>query len=230
MGRSRLHALALAAACFLFAAPAARTAPAVGPQPVVTFRLQSPQDGAFVSPGQLVVLRLKVFVSGDNAGLALGLVDLVQDPTNPELFDLPPGRAPAAMAEFDRPLGFANPDPADPWGSGYGGVQVGPAGARDLVQIGGAQNTFGFAPPCVGPAADVCQGQGTVVRSGVGQGPNGQLLAVVRFPAPATPGTYGFRIDGAVATVLDQVVAGGASTVRHARAQMNFDTVGFTVQ
>ena len=226
MKLSRSLGVAVLACAIPQPAPSA-TALAGGPQPVVTFRLRSALDGATVAPGQDIICRIRTFAStGDNQGLALALVSLSQDPGNPERFTLPPGRAPAVMEPFDRPLGFTNPDPDDPWGSAYGGTPV----DGDLVQIGGAQNTFGIVPPCVGPALGVCQGQSTVVHTGRGQSPGGQLLSAIRFPAPTTPGTYVLRLHDPVATVLESVVPGGASNVVHARTKINRGSISFTVQ
>ncbi len=152
---------------------------------LVSFDLASPQDGARVAPGARVEWTITVRDSvDDNLGLALACVDLVQEPNNPELFDLPPAPgAPPGMENFDRPWGICNPGPS---GSGYGGTPVGPAGERNLVQIGGAQNTLG-AP--LGPI-----GLDTDAETGVGRGPGGQVLAEGEFRMPSTPGVYTFLI------------------------------------
>ncbi len=154
-------------------------------QGTVSFDLASPQDGARVAPGARVEWTITVRVSADdNLGLALACVDLVQDPNNPELFDLPPAPgAPPGMEGFDRPWGICNPGPS---GSGYGGTPIGPVGERNLIQVGGAQNTLG-AP--LGPI-----GLDTDAEAGVGQGPGGQPLAGGEFRMPSTPGMYTFLI------------------------------------
>ncbi len=135
------------------------------PPPTVTFDLSSPSDGQEVVPGSIIQWTITATVStDDNFGLALVAVDLVQDPFNPELFDIPPGIPPAGMEDFDRPNGISNPDPGGP-GSAYGGTQIGTPGAMDLAQIGGAQNTFGVIGDGIG--------LDTQVDSGVGQSPGG---------------------------------------------------------
>lgn len=195
------------------------TLPLAGnPGGTVALELVSAVNGQTVAPGQEVPWRIRCFVSsGDNLGLALISVDLVQDETNPELFDIPPGAAVTTpMRAFDRPDGFTNPqeDPgADPEGSGYGGSRIGELGSKNLLQIGGAQNTFGRIGPCFGPAADVCMGQDIDPDTGVGQGAGGETVAFGTLPAPATPGTYVFRIENALANTLQTVNAAPTPSV-----------------
>lgn len=81
-------------------------------------------------------------------------------------------------------------------GSGYGGTQVGPFGEQDLLQIGGAQNTFGVSGGSIG--------QDIVVETGVGQGAGGEIIATGFFEAPCTPGAYTFSLENGVAYLLDQ--------------------------
>lgn len=159
----------------------------------VTFDLSSPCADCTVGPGHVIEWTITVTDStGDNYGLALAAVDFVQDPGNPELFELPPGAAPPDMQDFDDPNGIANPDP-QALGWGYGGTPVGTPGATDLRQIGGAQNTFGV------PGVDV--GLDYTVRPGVGQS-GAQLLASGWFEAPATYGQYTFSLENAIANTL----------------------------
>jgi hypothetical protein len=168
----------------------------------VFFRLTSPVAGRRLTPGQTVPWAIDLFATGPNLGLALFSVDLRQDVANPEMFDLSPGDgAPQAMAAFDRPLGFTNPA-ADPYGSGYGGLSRRLNGShRELLQIGGSQNTFGIPGPCFGPDADICHGQATeVVPLVARRGPT--TVATGSFTLPATPGLYTFYLDGARANVL----------------------------
>ena len=95
-----------------------------------TFNISSPSNGATVSPGASIQWTITVSVSsGDNLGLALAAVDLVQDPANPMLFDLPAGDGPLDMTDFDRPDGISNPGPGGV-GSAYGGTPVGATGTK----------------------------------------------------------------------------------------------------
>ncbi len=135
----------------------------------------------------------------DNEGLALVSVDLVQDPTNAAFFDIPVADRPTdagGMDKFDRPMGISNPDGAG--GSAYGGTQIGDAGAMDLVQIGGSQNTFGET--FTGVMEDA------TIEEDVGQEANGagRVIATGSFPAPFPIGTYKFDLaDGVANTLLD---------------------------
>ena len=208
-------------------------APPKGSSPApVRFRLLSPQNGATLLGGERVLLRIRVGANAtDNQGLALALVDLVQDPANPQQVSLPAGRRDAGMAGFDWPDGYVNPRRSFST-SGFGGTPMRNAlGGFDLIQMGGAQNTFGQVGPCLGPDQDICIGQDVVVDPGVGHGPNGQLLGVVRFNAPTTPGTYSFHIENAVANTLIEINRPpAASAVRNAQVQVNASTVTFVVQ
>ncbi len=70
----------------------------------VTFNISSPNNGTTVSSAELIEWTITISVSsGDNLGLALAAVDLVQDAANPASFDLPAGEAPLHMTDFDRP-------------------------------------------------------------------------------------------------------------------------------
>ncbi len=162
----------------------------------VTFSLSSPRAGTAVAPGELVAWTISLTVSaGDNLGLALAVVDLLQDPANPALFDLPAGTRPTGLEDFDRPAGISNPGPGGV-GSAYGGTPLGPGGAKDLRQIGGAMNTFGVAGDGIGLDYEV--------RAGVGQGPP-QVLAEGSFAAPAAAGLYVLYLAGGRANTLDEV-------------------------
>jgi hypothetical protein len=179
----------------------------------------------------MVVLKVRVRAhAADNLGLALALVDLVQDPANPQQLSLPPGRRTAAMAGFDWPRGYANP--VKRWTeSGFGGTPVrNELGGTDLVQIGGAQNTFGIPGPCLGPHQDRCVGQDVVVDPGVAQGPAGEVLATITFPAPAVSGTYAFHLENPLANTLTAIQAPPAvSGVREAATAVPAPTVTFAV-
>ena len=158
---------------------------------------------AAVLPGEIVEWEVSVRVRGRNDGLALFSVDLIQDSSNPELFDLPAGGPPATGFEpLNRPLGFANPAP-DPYGSGFGGTPVAAShGFANLRQIGGAVNTFGLTPRCVGHRNDICQGQEPVPARRMARAGRPTLVASGSFPAPETPGVYVFHIERVAAGVL----------------------------
>ncbi len=155
----------------------------------VNLNLLSPQDGQTLAPGQLVQWRIEAEVStGDNAGLALILVNLEQSPLNAALIDIPlADGVPPQLAAFDAPAGFAN-NPI-----GYRGLRVGPVGARNLEQIGGAQNTFGVAAATMGQDIDVDPGLGQ-------SGP--LLIAEGSFRAPFVEGGYQFNLADPLANTL----------------------------
>jgi len=159
----------------------------------VTLSLSSPQNGQTVSAGSTVTWTISYTVSaGDNAGLALLACDLSQGDNNPVRFDLPSAAgAPAAMTNFARPAGISNPN-------GYGGSQRGTAGQKNLVQIGGAQNTFGAARPAGTGVAESANVVGGLGQSG------SVVLATGSFVAPSTQGAYTFSISNGVANVLQQ--------------------------
>jgi len=165
--------------------------------------VESSKGGETVRPGATIDWTISVSVSaGDNEGLALVCCDLVQEPANPALFDIPPadvGSIDATMQNFSRPDGVSNPPETDPV-TGYIGVQRGTAGQMDLVQIGGGQNSFGAALP---PGTGIGESADTI--SYVGQGGSPQIIASGTFTAPAAYGTYVFRVENALANVLDAV-------------------------
>jgi len=173
--------------------------PAVAAAQTVTITLSAPQAGQTVVPGAAIDWQIAFSVSaGDNDGLALLITDLVQDPANPALLDIPPADGvPSGMSNFSRPAGICNPGETDPL-TGYIGVQRGAAGQKNLRQIGGAQNTFGQAFP---PGSGV--GENADVISGVGQA-GAEVLASGSFVAPATCGAYTFRLENPLANVIVQ--------------------------
>ncbi len=160
----------------------------------VTINLISPQANTAVAPGQAIDWRIEAEVTqGDNAGLALLLVDLVQSPFNPQLFDLtPPTLIPAAMQNFAAPSGFSNPN------GGYTGMLVGNIGERNIRQIGGAQNAFGQPGQIMGQSVNV--------DGGIGQG-TPILIAEGSFAAPPVPGDYAIMLENAVANTFDAINA-----------------------
>ena len=170
---------------------------AAAPASTVTLTLESTKNGQTVGPNTPIDWTIKASVStGDNAGLALITVSLSQDPNNPVKFDLPPATAvPAGMTNFARPPGISNPGSATP-DFGYRGDQRGTTGQKNLVQIGGGQNTFGQAGTTLGTSV--------TVNTGVGQSAP-QVIASGTFPAPSTIGPYRFRLDSALANTLNSV-------------------------
>ncbi len=162
----------------------------------VWVNLDSPVNTATIAPGTVVNWSIKFGVSlDDNRGLSLLVCDLVQDPNNPARFDIPyadPASIPEIMAGFNRPGGITNVG-ENGAASGFIGLQRGPVGQKNLVQIGGAQNTF--AVPGVDSGTDV------IVDTGIGQS-GLQTLVSGSFAAPATPGAYHFYLTNAVANVL----------------------------
>lgn len=147
-----------------------------------------------VSPGQLITWEIWVRIASlSSKGLALACIDLVQDSGNPLMFHVPPAAGvPNGMTNFSRPAGITNPD----WlftGSGYTGTQR----YGNLLQIGGAQNTFG-SPLSSGI------GENDTVVPWLGAGQE-VLLACGAFTAPNVSGRYRFRIENGVANVLDEI-------------------------
>ena len=163
----------------------------------VTLTLDSPQHGQVVQPGATVTWQIIFTVSpGDNEGLALLSCDLVQEPNNPGMLDIPPADGvPAEMTNFSRPAGICNPGETDPV-TGYIGVQRGEPGQMNLIQLGGGQNTFGQA---MSPGSGIAENANVI--GGVGQG-TPQLLASGSFAAPTACGAYAFELADAVANVL----------------------------
>lgn len=162
----------------------------------VCLYFSSPQAGQEIPSTCAVQIEWRIEVADGSweldphEGLAMISVDLVQDQDNPELFDIPSAAGvPAGMEGFAPPNGIGNP-------AGYAGTPVGEPGQNNLLQIGGAQNTFGVAGTAMGLDIDV--------DPGVGQS-DWQTVAAGSFDLPTTPGQYTFRIESAVANVLDAV-------------------------
>ena len=197
----------------------------VGATGTVTLTLTSSVAGHSVAPGATVDWTIAASVStGDNLGLALLACDLFQDANNPAKLDLPPGNVasiPAAMVGFNRPGGITNPGEGGA-ASGYIGVQRGTAGQKNLIQIGGGQNTFG-------QAGTGGIGTDSNVDPGVGQ-PGPQTILSGSFVAPSATGTYTYRLQGAVANVLTQIHAPPQfSTVSQATVNLAGASFTFTV-
>ena len=161
----------------------------------VTLTLESTKNGQTVGPNTPIDWTIKASVStGDNAGLALVSVGFTQDPNNPLKFDLPPATGvPTGMGNFARPAGISNPGSATP-DFGYRGDQRGTTGQKNLVQIGGGQNTFGQAGSTIGTSVTVAQGVGQSAP---------QIIASGTFNAPTTLGTYRYYLDSGLANTLN---------------------------
>lgn len=231
----------MTAALLLSAMAVALPSPLAAPAPLqsapapnggtVRIELTSPQEGTTIAPGTSVTWNLTASVSeGDNLGLAMISCDIEQDPNNPQLTTVHLGSPGSnAMRDFDFPNGYTNPGPT-PRLSGFGGTEIGPEGQANLVQIGGAQNTFGRVGPCLGANGEICMGQDVVVDTGVGQSPQGERIAYGPLRVNA-PGTYTFRITEAFANTLRAVNAPPqASVVRPAKIIISKPTITFTVQ
>lgn len=168
--------------------------------PTVTVSLTSPQHNQTVAPGATVTWTIAFTDStGDNAGLALLSCDLVQDDGNPAFTDLNPAASvPAAMSNFSRPAGMSNPGETLP-ATGYVGVRRGTVGERNLIQIGGGQNTLGQALPGGSGIAENANVVGGVGQSG------SVTLATGSFQVPSECGDYSFNLANVVANVLVQL-------------------------
>jgi hypothetical protein len=184
------------------------------------FRLSSPLHRSIVRPGAVIPWSITVALSAaDNAGLALALVDLVQDEGNPGQLDIPPAeRVPGGLERLSLPLGISNPGEGGA-ASGYIGLERGPAGRKDLAQLGGAQNTFG-QPGGV-------MGQQTAVITGLAQGRE-LVLARGSFVAPRASGSYRFALADAAANVLLRREA-ATGHWRVEAAEVDVDPAGLTI-
>ncbi len=214
----RMHRYVLLAAVASIAIPAAAD--------TVTVSLTSPQNGLVLSPGDTVQWQITFNVSsGDNAGLALLITDFVQDAANPAALDIPQAAGvPGAMTNFSRPAGVSNPGEGASPSTGYVGVQRGTAGARNLIQIGGGQNTFGVARP---PGSGIAENANVV--SGVGQSGD-VVLASGSFLAPAVDGAYSYSLANVVANTLVAVAAPPApSLVERATSVVSPASFSFSV-
>lgn len=191
----------------------------------VNVTLSSAQNGQMIAPGANVAWTITFTVSGgDNEGLALLSADLVQSEDNADLFDLSPASGvPAPMANFSRPAGVSNPGEDNP-ATGYIGVRRGTVGQRNLMQIGGGQNTFGVAKP---------NGYGVAENANVvgGVGQSGSVtLASGSFNAPSACGDYTFNLANVVAnTIIDVRTPPNLSPVSSATVNLVNGTINFNV-
>jgi hypothetical protein len=161
---------------------------------------------------------------GNTPGLALAVVDLVQDGANPILIDIPQGdegTIPAAMAGFSRPAGISNPGENGAT-TGYVGVQRGTAGEQNLVQLGGGQNTFGQPGTVMGTDA--------TVDPGVALSSQVLVSGTLQIPAGAQNGeVYTFSLANGLANVLESIGGAGVfSPVQAATVDAN-SSISITV-
>jgi hypothetical protein len=194
----------------------------------VTLYLTSSVAGQTIAPGTTVDWTISAQVSTDgNRGLALLSTNLAQAAGNQSLFDIPPATSIGPlMAAFDRPAGISNPGPT---GSAFGGTPSGTPGEKNLMQVGGCQNTFGM------PGIEC--GLETSVTPDIGQS-DPVIVASGSFPAPQAAGDYTFRLISPVATVLNDVYPEptppahwpvSAATVNWANANFSFTVLSVCV-
>lgn len=162
-------------------------------------------------------------------GLAGVSVDLQQYPLNPPYWpplDLTTGVHGPGLENFDRPQGMANPAPGQmaTSASAFGGtpLDVYLDGYYGLVQVGGAQNTFGM------PGTSYMASSQNVV-AGVGLQPAGQVIASGSFFAPTVPGDYVLYIENANVNYLTTVGGPGVPSDVAAATVFIGDPVFFTV-
>jgi len=206
--------------CFMMvvavAALAARTCPADDPTPVLRITLESSVDGAVVQPGDPVDWTISFRALGMDYGVALLIVDFVQNELNPGAVAIPPADGvPTGMEGFAAPYGISNVGDGS-----YRGTPYGTDCKSNLYQIGGAQNTFGVA--------GTTMGQDTTVETDVGQNA-AQTLATGEFDAPDEHGVYVFQIRDAEATVFESVGSQGQPSVVAEPDFLTYVASSFTV-
>ena len=172
-----------------------------------TIDLMSPQSNSTVLPNSTVQWSIVIQMDLNTRGLAGWSADLLQSTSNPSQFDMPPADlATSLLSDFDRPRGIANPLVTGA-GGGYAGTQVGLPGARNLIQLGGAQNTFGVSLGTIGTDplvnADIARNAQVTVASG-------------QFFLPSTAGTYCFQLANVRVNSLERPANGAAWWVRRA--------------
>ena len=145
-------------------------------------------------------------------GLAGVSVDLQQYPLNAPAWppiELTPGTHGPELDNFDRPWGIANPVPGQITScqSAYGGTFLDyyGDGYKGLIQIGGAQNTFGIP-------GTTYLGHSQTVVGGVGLEPEGHIIASGSFVAPSVPGIYLLYLENAHANYLTTLGGAGVAS------------------
>jgi hypothetical protein len=170
-----------------------------------TIDLLSPQSGGTISPNTTVQWSIGIQLDARTRGVAGWSADLAQSTSNPAFFDIPVANTvPSILADFDRPRGIANPL-VNGSGGGYSGTQVGVLGTRNLLQIGGAQITFGVSLGNLGTD--------TVVETGIARS-TPVTCASGQFSAPSSTGTYCFHITNIRVNSLESPSGNGSWWVR----------------
>jgi hypothetical protein len=164
---------------------------------------------------------IRAACSNATSGLAGFTVDIVQQPGNPQTIDIPPGNAvPTRLSGFSRPAGISNPSPNGNT-PGYCGTPVGAAGARNLRDIGGVQNTFGVF--------NAGLGEDISVESDIALGTGGEVILSGSFLGPPTLGPYRFVLENGVANVLVVHSTTGPSYAFEADVVLEGD-INFTIR
>ncbi len=189
--------------CVLALAVGVSAVPVLAQDGLFTISIESSANSTTVSPGQPI--NWQVRLTGDNVtlGLAGFTFDLVQASSNPSFIDIPPASGvPTLMAGFSRPAGISNPAVGS--SPGYCGTPVGTPGNKNLLEVGGLQNTYG--------ASGGVFGQDFTVDGGIGLG-MGTIVASGTFFAPSAQGSYAFQIQNAVVNALFQINSPPAASV-----------------
>ena len=141
-----------------------------------------------------------------NEGLAGVVFDLSFDGGALGQADAPTG---GNMLHFDDPMGLSNP-------AGFGGTVV----SGDLVQVGGAQNTFNnaFTPELSG-----------AVMTGVAWLGSPEVLVTGSLKAPLVPGTYTLSLTNLLANEIRQGETGSPHWVVDEAAAGTIDDLTITV-
>lgn len=165
----------------------------------VQFSLEAPSPGARIRPGGSIPWAIQLTIVGPNhAGLGGFAVDLIPEAANPAQVVFQPDPPPLALANFAAPAGLSNlPIPGSSTAFGYSGTVAHVADdspALGLLQVGGAQYTFGSPGTILGTNA--------LVDEHVGSGPNGIVVSSGNIIAPAILGAYTVRIHSPQCNLL----------------------------
>jgi len=170
-----------------------------------TFTLSSPANNTLVIPNTEITWTITATGDGTSLGLAGFSVDLIQSATNPSTMSIPyAASVPTALAGFSRPAGISNPSP-DGVSPGYCGTPVGPSNHRNLIEIGGLQNTYGVTGGSIG--------QDLAVDQGIARTSTPQVLATGSLSAPQAVGQYRFMLANIAANALVSVQTAPAASV-----------------
>ncbi len=201
-----------------------------GPLPAAIVVIAGPENGQVIQAGTTIPWQI-VAVAGGGASLGLAGVtaDLLQYPLDPGVrppINLTPGTRGSGLANFDRPLGIANPIPGQITSSqsAFGGTLLDTFndGYPGLIQIGGAQNTFGM------PGTSYLGSSQTPV-AGVGLQPQGQVIATGFFTAPNVPGEYVLYLENVYVNYLKTIGGPGVPSEVASATVFTNGFVTFTV-